>query len=164
MNYREVMRRALEEHDVITCCKLWEYVAPNMPQPTTDAEAFFIMHHACTQAENVSLRSRAYSHRWLLDHGYSSGLPDELKPKAERMYPKIVDAIGIACGSTSEAMRPLMPHVQGAMENVVLEHYADGIKDPKIIKPRMLEARKKVIKKLMDWADDKIRRQARDRR
>jgi hypothetical protein len=143
------MRRALEEHDVVTCCKLWEHVAPNMPQPKTDAESYFIMHHACTQAANVSLRSRAYSHRWLLDHGYPSGLPDELKPKAERMYPKIADAVGIACGGTSELGRQVAPIVRGAMENVVLEHYADGVKDPKIIKPRMLDARKLSIKKLL---------------
>jgi hypothetical protein len=149
MNPHEVMRRALEEHDVITCCKLWQIIAPRMPQPKNDAESYFIMHHACTQADNVSLRSRAYSHRWLLDHGYPSGLPDELKPNAERMYPKIADAIGIACGSASEAMRPVVNIVRSAMENVVLEHYADGVRDPKIIKPRMLEARKDMIKKLI---------------
>jgi hypothetical protein len=149
MNLHEVMRRALEEHDILTCCKLWEQVAPHLPQPKNELEARITMHHACTQAHNVNLRSRAYSHRWLLDHGYPSGLPDELKPKAERMFPHIVDAIGIACGSASSAMKPVVEHVQRAMENVVLEHYADGVHDPKIIKPRMLEARKSTIKKLL---------------
>jgi hypothetical protein len=149
MNGREIMRRALEEHDLITCCKLWEQVAPNMPQPKSEHEARVIMHHACTQTATVALRSRAYSHRWLIDNGYPSGLPDNLKRPAERMFPKIVDVVGIACGSASEAMRPLVPHVRGAMEEVVLDHYADGIKDPKIIKPRMLEARRKAIKKLI---------------
>jgi hypothetical protein len=145
MNPHEVMRRALEEHDVITCCKLWQIVAPRMPQPKTDAESYFIMHHACTQADNVSLRSRAYSHRWLLDHGYPSGLPDELKPKAERMFPKIVDAIGIACGGPpGTTAKPWHTEIREAMEHVVLDHYADGIKDPKIIKPRMLAVRKKL--------------------
>jgi hypothetical protein len=143
------MRRALEEHDVVTCCKLWEHVAPHLPQPKNDTESYVIMHHACTQAANVSLRSRAYSHRWLLDHGYPSGLPDELKPKAERMYPKVVDAVGIACGTSSEILRPVAEHVRHAMEDVVLEHYADGVKDPKIIKPRMLDARTQTIRKLI---------------
>jgi hypothetical protein len=149
MSYHDVMRRALEDHDVLTCVKLWEHVAPNMPQPESDDQAYFIMHHACTQTENVNLRSRAYSHRWLLDHGYPSGLPDRLKSKAEQICPKIVDAVGIACGSASEALRPLLPIVRGAMEDVVLDHYADGVKDPRIIKPRMLEARKNAIKKLI---------------
>jgi hypothetical protein len=149
MSSHAIMRRALEEHDILTCCKLWEQVAPNLPQPKNELEARMIMHHACTQAHNVSLRSRAYSHRWLLDHGYPSGLPDELKPKAERIYPKIVDAVGIACGGSSELGRAIAPIIQSAMERVVLEHYSDSVKDPKIIKPRMLEARKNVIKKLL---------------
>jgi hypothetical protein len=148
MNLPEVMRRALEEHDVVTCAKVWEHVWPNMPQPQDADHARIIMHLACTRADNVHIRSRVYSHRWLLDHGCPSLLPDELKPKAERMYPKIVEAIGIACGSTSEHMKPVLGVVREAMENVVLEHYADGVRDPKIIKPRMLEARKNAIKKL----------------
>jgi len=149
VNGPEIMRRALEEHDVLTCCKLWEAVAPGMPHQKDPETACARMHIACTMADNVALRSRAYSHRWLLDHGLPSRLPDELKPKAERMFPKIADAIGIACGGTSELGRAIAPLVQGAMESVVLEHYADGVKDPRIIKPRMLEARKTTVKKLL---------------
>jgi len=149
MNGNEIMRRALEAHDLVTCCKLWEQVAPNLPQPKNADDARVIMHHACTVAGNVAVRSRFYSHRWLIDHGYPSGLPDELKPKAERMFPKVIDAVGIACGTASEAMKPLVSHVRGAMENVVLDHYADGVKDPKIIKPRMMEARRYTLKKLL---------------
>lgn len=143
------MRRALEDHDVETARRLWAQVAPNMPQPKNDFEASAVMHHACTQCEQVRLPSRAYSHRWLLDNGLPSGLPDALKPNAERMYPRIVDAVGIACGSSSELLQPIVPIVRGAMETVVLDHYADGIKDPNIIKPRMHEARHNVIKKLL---------------
>lgn len=149
MNGPEIMRRALEEHDLVTCCKLWEVAAPNMPQPENEHDARIIMHHACTVADNIALRSRFYSHRWLIDHGYPSGLPDELRPKAERMYPKVEDAVGIACGATSELGRALIPHVRSAMENVVLDHYADGVKDPKIIKPRMMEARRYTLRKLI---------------
>lgn len=149
MNGQEIMRRALESHDLMTCCKLWETVAPGMPQPKDEHQARVMMHHACTQVPNISMRSRAYSHRWLLDHGYPSGLPDDLRPKAEQMFPKVVEAIGIACGSTSEALKPLVPIIRDAMEAVVLEHYANGIKDPKIIKPRMLEARRLAVKKLL---------------
>ena len=149
MNGPEVMRRALEEHDLVTCCRLWERVAPNMPQPETEHDARVIMHHACTVAGNVAARSRFYSHRWLVDNGYPSGLPDDLRPRAERMFPRFVDAVGIACGSTSDAMRPLVPYVRRAMEDVVHDHYADGVKDPRVIKPRMMEARRNTIKKLL---------------
>jgi hypothetical protein len=149
MNPHEVMRRALEEHDLVTCCKLWELVAPGMPQPESEADARVTMHYACTRVEGIKFRTRAYSHRWLIERGLPSGLPDPLRPKAERMYPVVVDAVGIACGASSEAMKPLVPHIRGAMENVVLDHYADGVKDPDIIKPRMLEARKAAIKKLI---------------
>jgi len=120
-----------------------------MPQPKSEAEARAIMHHACTQTPIIAFRSRAYSHRWLLDHGLPSGLPDNLRPAAEREYPKVVDAVGIAVASLSDAMAPAVPIVRGAMESVVLEHYADGVRDPEIIKPRMIEARDKAIKKLL---------------
>jgi len=148
MGLHDVMRRALEDHDAVTCRRLWKYVAPNMPQPQSDLEAEITMHHACTQANNIRFKSRAYSHHWLKDHGYPSGLPDYLRPRAERMYPKVVDAVGIAVSSMSEAMEPVIPIIRGAMENVVLEHYADGVKNPEILKPRMLEARDQAIKKL----------------
>jgi hypothetical protein len=149
LGYKDAMRRCLEECDVATARKLWAHVAPGMPQPRDDKEALIIIHHARTQSEVVTFPKRAYSHRWLTDNGLPSGLPDHLKPKAERMYPRIVDAVGIAVGATSEAHKPLVKLVRGAMENVVLDHYADGIKDPAIIKPRMLEARSAVIKKLL---------------
>jgi len=149
MSHQETFRRALEEHDVETCWRIWAHVAPNMPQPKSEAEARAIMHHACTQTPIIAFRSRAYSHRWLLDHGLPSGLPDNLRPAAEREYPKVVDAVGIAVASLSDAMAPAVPIVRGAMESVVLEHYADGVRDPEIIKPRMIEARDKAIKKLL---------------
>jgi len=149
MSYPEVMRRALEDHDLETCRKLWAQVAPKMPQPKTEDEARIVMHYACTQAKNIRFKSRAYSHAWLCDHLLPSGLPDELKPKAQRIYPTVVDAVGIAVGFKSSVFKPLAPIIRGAMEDVVLNHYADGIKDPEIIRPRMLEARKNAVKKLI---------------
>lgn len=147
-NMHEVMRRALEDHDVSTARRLWAVVMPKMPQPRSEHEATVILHIACTQTPTVKFKSRAYSHQWLLERGLPSSLPDNLRPKAQRMYPVIADVIGIACGNVSEAMKPVVPIVRGAMEDVVMDHYADGVKDPTIIKPRMLDARKKAIKKL----------------
>ena len=149
MSLHEVMQRALEDHDTVMCRRLWKHVAPNMPQPQSELEAEIIMHRACTQANNVKFESRAYSHRWLIDHGYPSGLPNYLCPRAERIYPKIVDAVGIAVSSMSDAMLPITLIIRKAMEDVVLEHYADNNKDPNLIRKRMLEARDSTVKKLV---------------
>ena len=149
MAHSDLMRKCLEEGDAATIRKLWGYVAPEMPQPATDAEATAIMHHARTQCEVVTFEKRAYSHCWLQDRGLPSGLPDHLKSKAERLYPRVVDAVGIACGAISEEMKPIAKKVQRAMEDVVAEHYASNIKDPKILRPRMMEARRRTIKQLL---------------
>jgi len=146
MGLHDVMRRALEDHDVVTCRRLWQHVAPNMPQPKSDEEAEITMHHACTQASNVRFKSRAYSHYWLQERCYPSGLPDYLKPRAERIYPKIVDGVGLAVLTSIPEIEKV---VLGAMENVVLEHYADNNKDVPLIRKRLVEAKDKAIKKLV---------------
>ena len=148
-DYADTMRRCLEECDVATVRKLWIHVAPEMPQPKSDGEALAIIHHARTQCEIVTFPKRAYSHCWLKDHGLPSALPDQLKPKAERMYPRIVSAVGIACGSTSKDMKPVVDLVQRAMEDAVSSYYADGVTDPDKVKLGMQEARKKTIKQLL---------------
>src|SRR5678816_2989181 len=112
MKYSPVMLRALDEHDFKTARRLWAQINPNLPQPKNDHEAQIITHHACTQCPGCQFKSRAYSHAWLLERGLPSGLPDKLRPKAQRLYPVIADAIGIACGSTSSLMKPLVPIVQ----------------------------------------------------
>ena len=118
--------RCLATCDVAGIRQLWAHVSPHLPQPTSDHDAL-IAHPSCQDADqSFSLRLRAYSHCWLIDNGYPSALPDELKPKAERMYPRIVDGVGIACGGTSEIGRAIAPIIQGAMSDAVMECYADG--------------------------------------
>jgi len=97
----------------------------------------------------LTLKQRAYSHRWLLDHGYPSGLPDGLKPSAERLYPKVVEAVGIAVKGSSPIGRQVAPLVQASMQNAVLEAYADKKTDPAFVKARMMDARDKVFRKLI---------------
>lgn len=96
----------------------------------------------------MALRDRAYSHRWLIDNGYPSALPDDLKPKAERMYPRIVEGVGIAAKASSELMRPAIPIIRRAMSDAVSEAYAERRTDPVYVKARILEARRLCIKKL----------------
>lgn len=138
-------RRCLVDRDVTALRLLWSHCFSRLPQPQTDAEMLVVLHRARTEANSVPLKLRAYSHRWLEDNGHQSGLPDRLKPSAERIYPKIVSAVGIAVQpfrlSAEEAKG-----VEQAMSDAVLEAYADGKKDPVFVSARMKEARAKFLK------------------
>lgn len=78
-------------------------------------------------------------------------MPDELKPKAERIYPRIVDAVGIAVSTNSgdDGKAKLASLVRGSMEDAVLEAYADGVKDPRLIRAMMMRARTRTFDKLL---------------
>lgn len=142
-------RRCLEELDVKGVQAIWAVVSSHLPQPKTEEETLITMHITRTQTESIALKKRAYSHRWLLDHGYPSLLPDKLKSKAERYYPKVVDGVGICIKTNSDLMRPIVPFVRKAMEDSVLESYEDKVVDPVLIKLQMMNARKKTIKSLL---------------
>lgn len=149
MSVADDFRRCLEELDVAGVWRLWHIVQPNLPQPATDREALVTLHVARTQATSIRFRLRAYSHRWLTDNGYPSMLPDELKPRAERVYPKIVDAVGISVNMRSPDMKPLAALIRKSMEDAVQGCYADGKRDPVFVKARMMEARRNTMKKLL---------------
>jgi hypothetical protein len=149
MSTSDDFRRCLEELDVAGVRQLWHFVQPNLPQPATDLEALVTLHVARTQAASIRFRLRAYSHRWLTDGGYPSMLPDELRPRAERMYPKIADAVGISVNMRSPDMKPLAVLIRQSMEDAVNECYADGKRDPVFVRARMMEARRNTLKKLL---------------
>jgi hypothetical protein len=150
MKYADEFARALVTCDVKSIRRLFRHVRPDLPQPKTDHEALFAIHHARTQADTFALRLRAYSHAWLRDHGYPSGLPDDLRPKAEQLYPRFVEGVGIACRGVSEIGRAVAPLVQGAMSDAVMDVYADNRSpDPMLVKARMMEARATTVKKLI---------------
>ena len=136
-------RRCLETLDLVGVRTLWNRIAPHLPPPTDDHSTLIAVHHARTLANSISLKLRAYSHRWLLDHGFPSGLPDHLKPKAERMYPRIVEGVGVAVKASSSILRPVAKAVQGAMLDAVMDAYADKKTDPVFVKQRMMEARER---------------------
>lgn len=143
-------RRCLEQLDCDGIRKLWRHVSPHLPQPKSDHEALISLHHARTQARSIAFKLRAYSHRWLCDNGYPSGLPDELKPSAERIYPKIVQAVGIAVKATAEWRKPVAALIQKSMSDAVMDASADGkLGDAAFVTARMNEARQKTIKKLL---------------
>ena len=144
------MRRCLEEADVEGIRALWRIIAPGMPQSGTDHETLVSIHYARTQSDWLRLTQRFYSHRWLMDHNMLSGLPDHLRPSAERMYPRVASAVGIAINMRSELLKPIVPLIRDAMEYAVNDAYADGRGDDiPFVKRRMAEARKTVTRKLL---------------
>lgn len=127
---------------------MWSQLAPHLPQPKTDDEAEAIMHLARTETWSIPLRPRAYSHRWLLERGLPSRLPDRLKPRAERLYPQVVEGVGISLNTNKEWLKPAIPIIRGAMEDAVSEAYADGRTNPDFVRTRMQEARSKATLQL----------------
>lgn len=156
MEHSAEMLRCMRDLDVAGIRKLSAHISPHQPQPKSDAEALISLHMARTQSPALEFRLRAYSHSWLSERGYPSQLPDRLKPKAERMYPRIVEAVGIACGGTSELGRAIAPYIQKAMQDCVLDAYADGkMKSPEYIKGLMLNARTKTVQELLGRARER---------
>lgn len=142
-------RQALEQGDVALLRKIWGHAFPHLPQPGNDAQAEIVLHRARTQAASITFRKRAYSHAWLLERGYPSGLPDGLRPKAQRIYPITVGAVGIAVKGSTELGRQIAPLIQEAMSKAVLDAYANGDTDPAIVKPLMQQARQNTIRQLI---------------
>lgn len=138
------MRRCLEALDLVGLRRLWAAVSPHLPQPKTDAEALTVAHIARTASESIPMRMRAWSHRWLLERELPSQLPDHLKPSAERLYPRVVQGVGISVNARDPELRPVAVEVRKAMEAAVLEADADGrLSDSAYVRERMAEARTK---------------------
>lgn len=148
MGAQSEFRTLLANGDVAALRAAWHRLAPHLPQPQNDEQAEIVMHHARTLTDSLSLRARAYSHRWLDERGLPSGLPDFLKAKAERMYPRIVEGVGISVNSSSALLRPATVEIRRAMEDAVSDAYANGDRDPELVRGRMVEARQRVYKAL----------------
>jgi hypothetical protein len=134
-------RAVLRDCDVQAARALWG--------AADDAQALVMIHLARTAASSMPVDLRAYSHRWLVDRGLPSKLPDRLKPKAERLYPRVAAAVGISVIAQREAYKPASVEIRQAMEHAVLEAEADGrLTDTAFVRTRLLAAGHKVRKKL----------------
>ena len=135
-------RNLLETGDVDGCRAYFAANAGHLPQVETREQAEIVMHRARTEAASVSLKARAYSHRWLCERRLPSGLPDALKPQADRLYPERKVSVGISVNFRSEFMKPAEIIVRGAMEDAVLDADAHGrIEDSVFVTARMKEAK-----------------------
>jgi hypothetical protein len=138
--------------DVDAVVAAWAKIFPNDTPPASRGEAEVTMHFARTVSAALIDRQRAWSHRWLLDHGWPSGLPDDMLPRAERLYPRAVEAVGIG-----SAMRlPTTVPLRAVMEEQVQDSYATSriLRMPAderaaLVSGRMLDARAKERRKLL---------------
>ena len=141
MTHADEMRRCLDQQDLVGIIRLWAHVCPHLPAPATQHDARITMHIARTQTDVLAFSLRAYSHAWLTERSLPSMLPDHLKPSAERLYPRVVTAVGISVNARDPAMKPAAKAIERAMSNAVEEAYADGRSDPAFVHSRMSEAR-----------------------
>lgn len=150
MNLAGEMQSCMVSLDVKRAREIWGVVAPHLPPITSDEEMLKTLHLARTQSKVLNTKLRFYSHRWLCERNLPSLLPDELKPSAEKMYPRNIQSVGISVNARSDLTRPIIKEVRVAMENAVNEVYADGrASDIDLIKQRMIEARHSVTRKLL---------------
>lgn len=150
MSAQAEFRAALEDGDVRLLMKASAVLFPHLPQPATVQDAETSMHMARTQADWLDLKRRGWSHRWLTERGLPSQLPDVLRPKAERLYPVVVEAVLVSANTSSPALRPVAQLVQRAMCDAVEEAAADGkLGDSEFVRARMFDARAKTFKQLL---------------
>jgi hypothetical protein len=144
MSARELID-CLERVDIDGMRRLWGKIAPQMATHD-DAGMLVAIHLARTKSMLVRFKLRAYSHAWLIERGYPSLLPDELRPKAQRYYPITAHGVGIAVKSKYPEVKTTITR---AMQDAVLEAEADGrLTDSPFVKDRMMEARSRATKKL----------------
>jgi hypothetical protein len=70
-------------------------------------------------------------------------LPDGLKPRAERMYPRIAEAVGISVTASHPLLKPVAASVERAMADAVEDAFAQGRREPEFLRARMQEARER---------------------
>ena len=149
MSAQSEFRRALEEADHRRLRELHAIVVPHLPPPESDEAAEITLHMARTQAQWLSDRKRCYSHAWLIERSLPSQLPDNLKAKAERLYPRIAEAVFVSANSQSPLVKPIAKIAQAAMCEAVEDAYANGDRDPVLVRSRMLEARDTTFRRLL---------------
>lgn len=151
-------RELLESADVAGLRRYWREAMPEMPQPKNDLEAETMMHMARTEAISISFRRRAYSHQWLTERNLPSLLPDDLRPKAEQIFPVVKESVGISVNYSMGFMKPAADIVRGAMENAVLDCYAERRTESTFVRARMMEAKEREQKALFGAIDRALAR------
>lgn len=146
MKHSAEVRRCLVELDVDTMRRLASEVFIGMPVAKDDREVLTTMHVARTSMASLPFKLRAYSHAWLKERNLPSQLHPTLWPKAERMFPQVVEGVGIAVQAFSSIGRAIAPIIEGAMSDAVMDIYADNLHpNAKKVKKRIIEVREKTV-------------------
>lgn len=148
-------RTALEAGDVRQLQRISAAQEPHLPR-LTDAQAEVVMHDARTRARSMPLAKRLWSHRWLTERGHDSGLPDQLRPSAEQVTPRIVAAVGISYQNKLERDLPGITAAVGMkMAEAVQEAQADGrLEDSIFVRARIAQARRKALRQFLGIRKD----------
>lgn len=151
MSAQAVIKEVLEKADAAAFRRHWGDIFPHLAGkgPKTDAEAEISLHMARTQSEWLADRKRCYSHAWLIERGLPSQLPDNLKAKADRLYPRVVEGVFISANSNSPLIKPIAKLAQAAMCDAVEDAYANGDTAPTLVRSRIQEARQRTFRKLL---------------
>lgn len=145
MSFQAAARQVLIDGDHRRLRLGWAEIFPHLAGegPKTDEDAEIVLHYSRTVSHSIPFKLRAWSHRWLSERSLPSGLPDALKPRAERICPFVVEAVmvGVGLAAMKSPLAPAFVEVRDAMANAAGEAMADGVKDPQSIRRRMEEAR-----------------------
>ncbi len=146
VEYRDHFRQALIDGDAMLCWKIMTEVQPHIKIKSL-AEAEAVMHRARTELVFVPFRARAYSHAWLCERNLPSALPDELRPKAERLYPRVAQIVGIAV-KMPKLLHEVAQEVESSMSSAVSGLAADGadLSDRPLVHGQMFAARDRTLK------------------
>lgn len=147
MSARSEFQQALRSRDVPLLMKASAILFPNF-RIADEAEATIQMHIARTMQGWMTVSERAYSHFWLEEKGLPSFLPDELLPRAEQYRPDRMSAVGIACSTGKEWLKPALTIIRGAMSKTVDDHQELIEGNPSLLRDKIQYARSDEFKRL----------------
>jgi hypothetical protein len=126
-----------------------------MPQPKTKKDTLATLHVCRTVNEKADFKLRAYSHAWLIERSLPSQLPDHLKPRAERLYPRIVTAAAYSINFRSPFLKPIKPLVLQAIDARMNELWADNknkAPDSQLVLKEICDTKNNMMRKLIGSA------------
>lgn len=129
LDHAAEFRRCLETLDVAGVRRLWQYVSPHLPQPTTRDETLYTMHLARAGMKTLPEALIAYSERWL----------------AERKTGQIVTAVGISV-IAPKRRQVQAGYMREAMSDAVMTALREGVDldtEAHEVKRRMMIAKEK---------------------
>jgi len=141
--------QALVAGDVARCREIWAVVGSHLPQPNNLGETEVIMHRARTETKNIPLSKRVFSHDWLIERKYLSGLPDRLRPKRDQVVPRLVSAVGVCVSSQSKLIdrKEECKEIEYVMSQAAGEMIDAGIFDKARTQKRMWDAKDQWIRR-----------------